>query len=213
LFTQAVQSLAKLIQLCLVNIPYKTNKIRPKLLKYYSYSLVIYDNNGREHNKKEHHESINLAIQGMGENAQFSIAIAVGVFGILAIFVSLDTHNVERVHDPFWSNALWTQPQWLRIVGIVLSIAYCALVLFGIQSYTTRRLYEGIMGEYQKKMNEEWFDNDIREIAKENKLANWIVKNICLINKKGNRRYKGIYLFLFLYLSITFSLWFVIMIL
>ena len=62
-------------------------------------------------------------------------------------------------------------------------------------------------------MNEEWFDNDIREIAKENKLANWIVKNIWLINKKGNRRYKGIYQFLILYLGIAFSLWLVIIIL
>ena len=72
---------------------------------------------------------------------------------------------------------------------------------------------EGIIGDYQKKINEEWFDNDIREIAKENKLADWIVKNIWLINKKRNRRYKGIYLFLILYLGIAFSLWLVIIIL
>jgi hypothetical protein len=115
--------------------------------------------------------------------------------------------------DMFWKNALWTQSLWIRVAGIILSIAYWALVLFGIQSYVTRRLYEGIIGDYQKKLNEEWFDNDIREIAKENKLANWIVKNIWLINKKGNRRYKGIYLFLILYLGIAFSLWLVIIIL
>jgi hypothetical protein len=41
--------------------------------------------NNNEH-KKVYHELINFATQGMGENAQFSIAIAVGVFGILAIF-------------------------------------------------------------------------------------------------------------------------------
>jgi hypothetical protein len=46
------------------------------------------DNNNREH-KKEYHEFINFAIQGMSENAQFSLAIAVGIFGILAIFVTI----------------------------------------------------------------------------------------------------------------------------
>ena len=58
----------------------KTNKINPNYFKNNSYSLLM-DNN-REH-KKEYHEFINFAIQGMGENAQFSLAIAVGIFGIL----------------------------------------------------------------------------------------------------------------------------------
>lgn len=109
------------------------------------------DNNIDER-KKVYHEFINFATQGMGENAQFTVAIAVGIFGILAIFVSLDTHNM-KVKDSFWENALWTQPLWIRGSGIILSIAYWALVLFGIQTYVSRRLYEGIMGDYQKKMN------------------------------------------------------------
>jgi hypothetical protein len=63
-------------------------------------------------------------------------------------------------------------------------------------------------------MNEEWwFDNDIKNIVKGNKLANWIVKNIWLINKKGKCRYKGIYIFLILYVGIALSLWFVIVVL
>src|SRR5215208_429948 len=126
--------------------------------------------------RRKYHELINSAIQGMGENAQFSVAIAVGVFGILAIFVSLDTHKNMTAEDVFWKNALWTQPQWIWGTGIVLSIAYWTLVLFGIQTYVSRRLYEGIMGDYLKKMNEEWYYNDIKEIAKENKIANLIVR-------------------------------------
>jgi hypothetical protein len=59
-----------------------------------------------------------------------------------------------------------------QAIGVVLSIAYWALVLFGMQSYVTRRLFEGVMGDYMKKMNEEWYYNDIKDIAKENKLAN-----------------------------------------
>jgi hypothetical protein len=62
------------------------------------------------------------------------------------------------------------------------------------------------MGNYQTRTKEEQFRNDIKEIAKENKLANWIVNNIWLINKKRNVRYKEIYLFLILYVGIAFSL-------
>jgi hypothetical protein len=51
-------------------------------------------NNGAEQ-KKIYHEFINFAIQGMSENAQFSLAIAVGIFGILAIFVSIATQKYE----------------------------------------------------------------------------------------------------------------------
>ncbi len=169
--------------------------------------------NNREH-KKEYHELINFAIQGMSENAQFSIAIAVGIFGILSIFVSLDIHNDdEAVQDSFWKNALWTQPPWIKRTCIVLSIAYWALVLFGMQSYVTRRLFEGLTGDYLKKMNEEGYYNDIKEIAKENKLANWMFNVIWSSNHERKDRYKGIYIVLFLYIGITFILWFFIIIL
>ena len=94
------------------------------------------------------------------------------------------------------------------MIGIVLSIAYWALVLFGMQSYVTRRLFEGVMGNYLKRMNEEWYYNDIKEIAKENKLANWMVKVIWASNHERKNRYKGIYKVLFLYIGITFILWF-----
>jgi hypothetical protein len=147
------------------------------------------DNDGEP--KKKYHELINSAIQGMGENAQFSVAIAVGVFGILAIFVSLDTHKNMTAEDVFWKNALWTQPQWIWGTGIVLSIAYWTLVLFGIQTYVSRRLYEGIMGDYLKKMNEEWYYNDIKEIAKENKIANLIVRLYGQVTMKEKIGIKG----------------------
>ena len=110
-------------------------------------------------------------MQGMGENAQFSIAIAVGIFGILSIFVSLDIHNDDKaVPGSFWKNALWTQPQWVQSTGIVLSIAYWALVLFGIQSYVTRRLFEGLMGNYLKRMNEEWYLTILKRLLKRTSL-------------------------------------------
>jgi hypothetical protein len=170
------------------------------------------DNNG-EDNKKAYHESINFAMQGMGENSQFTVAIAIGVFGILAIFVSLDSHKNMTAGDSLWENALWTQPLWIWSAGIILSIAYWALVLFGIQTYVSRRLFEGIMGDYLKRMNEEWYYNDIKEIAKENKLANLIFKKIWSSNHERKERYKGMYNVLILYLGIAFFLWLFIIIL
>jgi hypothetical protein len=169
------------------------------------------DNDGEP--KKKYHELINSAIQGMGENAQFSVAIAVGVFGILAIFVSLDTHKNMAAEGVFWKNALWMQPVSIVMIGIVLSIAYWALVLFGIQSYVSRRLFEGTMGNYLKRMNEERYYNDIKEIAKENKLANWMVRKIWSSNHERKDRYKGMYKVLILYIGIAFFLWLFIVLL
>jgi len=164
--------------------------------------------NDREH-KRGYHELINFAIQGMSENAQFSVAIAVGIFGILAIFASIHDHDNYN----FWENALWMQPLRVVMIGIVLSIAYWALVLFGIQSYVSRRLFEGTMGDYLKKMNEERYYNNIKEIAKENRLANWMVRKIWSSNHERKDRYKGMYKVLILYIGIAFFLWLFIVIL
>jgi hypothetical protein len=69
------------------------------------------------------------------------------------------------------------------------------------------------MGDYQKKMNEEWYYNDIKEIAKENKLANLMFKIIWSSNHERKDRYKGIYIVLFSYIGIAFLLWLFIIIL
>ena len=83
------------------------------------------NNNYYEHkNGQQYHEFINFAIQGMNENAQFAIAIAVGIFGILAIFVTLDTHKGMTPQDIFWKNALWTKPQW---IWLTYSTIHCLL--------------------------------------------------------------------------------------
>jgi hypothetical protein len=166
------------------------------------------DNNIGER-KKVYHEFINFTIQGMSENAQFLLAIAVGIFGILGIFVTINPPNDIKTQDPL-KNALWAQYPWVWSTGIVLSIAYWALILFGIQTYVSRRLFEGVMGDYLKKMNEEQYYNDIREIAKENKLANWMFNVIWSSNHERKDRYKGMYRVLVSYVGIAFFLWFFI---
>jgi hypothetical protein len=76
-----------------------------------------------------------------------------------------------------------------------------------------RRLYERIMRNYLKKINEKWYYTDIKEIAKENKTANWIVKTIRSTTHQTKDRYKGMYKVLILYVGIAFILWLFIVIL
>lgn len=163
--------------------------------------------------KKAYPGLIGHSIQAMSENAQFSIAIAVGIFGILAIFVSLDTHEGLESGDELLKKALWTQPIWIQTTGIVLSIAYWLLVLFGAQSYLTRRLFEGVVGHYEKMMNVEWYYGDIKEIVDENRVIRWMVEKIWATNHERKNRYKGLYTVLFSYLSIAALLWVFIIIL
>jgi hypothetical protein len=63
------------------------------------------------------------------------------------------------------------------------------------------------MGDYLKKMNEEQYYNDIRETAKENKLANLMFKIIWSSNHEMKDRYKGMYKVLISYVGIAFLLW------
>jgi hypothetical protein len=94
------------------------------------------NNNNNDHkNGQQYHESVNFATQQISENAQFSVVIAVGIFGILAVFATLNDHKVG-----FLENAPWTQSESIKFIGTVLLIAYWALVLFGMQTYVTRRL-------------------------------------------------------------------------
>jgi len=145
----------------------------------------------------------------MGENAQFTVAIAIGIIGIFAIFATINQHT----NDDFWKNPLWMQRPSIIMIGIILSIAYWALVLFGIQTYVSRRLFEGTMGNYLKRMNEEGYYNDIKEIAKENRLADWMVRKIWSSNHERKDRYKGMYKVLILYIGIAFFLWLFIILL
>jgi hypothetical protein len=125
----------------------------------------------------------------------------------------LDTHADLKPGDELTKRALWTQPIWIQVTGIVLSIAYWLLILFGIQSYLTRRLFEGVVGYYQKKMNEELYYNDIKGIASENKVVSWMVKTIWASNYERKDRYKGLYTVLFSYVIVAFLLWVFIIIL
>jgi hypothetical protein len=92
------------------------------------------------------------------------------------------------------------------------------LVLFGFQSYITRRMFarrmfEGLMGYYVNNMYPEWYDEDIKNIAKENKLAKWMVENIWASGASKRYRYKYLWSITILYFAITFFLYFFVAIL
>jgi hypothetical protein len=153
-------------------------------------------------------ERVRLAQQGAAENAQFSIAIAVGIFAILTMFLMINHHSIlnsldDKEEHLGLGNSFWNKGSWTFAEGTILSIAYWALVLFGLQSYISRRLFEGLIGYYVKDMYE-----DITRIAAENKLANWMVKRIWASNDEKNDRYKHLIPVIILYFSITFFLWF-----
>jgi hypothetical protein len=165
--------------------------------------------------KKRNSEKINFAQQGATENAQFMIAITVGIFGILTMFLMINhddtAHKVNlglKLQNGFLGKGLWAIAE-----GTILSIAYWALVLFGFQSYITRRMFEGLMGYYVNNMYPEWYDEDIKNIAKENKLAKWMVENIWASGDSKRYRYKYLWSITILYFAITFFLYFFVAIL
>jgi hypothetical protein len=52
-------------------------------------------------------------------------------------------------------------------------------------------------------MHEEWYYNNIKEIADENKDVSRVVKTICVTNHERKDRYKGDYPVLFSYMGVA----------
>jgi hypothetical protein len=71
--------------------------------------------NNREH-KKEYHELINFAIQGMSEECSVFHHNSGRSFWNLAIFVSINDHYDLDMSK----NALWMKPLSIKMIGIVL---------------------------------------------------------------------------------------------
>jgi len=49
-------------------------------------------------------EMIQFAIQGAADMAQVTVAVAIGIFGILGIFVAIKAIGGHMMKDPYW----WT---------------------------------------------------------------------------------------------------------
>ena len=78
--------------------------------------------------------SFNFAQQGATENAQFMIAITVGIFGILAMFLMInhyDTAHIVNLNLKL-QNGFLGKGLWAIAAGTILSIAYLGLDSFRV---------------------------------------------------------------------------------
>ena len=134
--------------------------------------LLFYRMIDSEDQKKRNGEKANIAIQAMADNAQVTIAVAIGIFGILAIFITINDQPITINGQP----SSWTKnANLLPAAVIILSIAYWGIVILGLSCYIFRRLFEGLMNEYTKIGYPE-YENEIRQIAKRNKLTHLLIK-------------------------------------
>jgi predicted permease len=184
---------------------------KPSILKGL---LLFYCMDSFDEQKRSTRERIRFAQQGATENAQFSIAITVGIFAILTMFLMINHHVILNSPDIGKAeplrfdlvNSFWNKGSWTAAEGIILSVAYWALILFGFLSYVSRRLFEGLIGYYLRSMNEPWHE-DIERIAEENRLASWVVKGIWSSSYDKKDRYKHLWRVMTLYFLIACLLW------
>lgn len=92
-------------------------------------------------------EKINFAVQGMAESGSF--------WNPYLVFY--DAYGKPfRVRRRLMDNDLWYN----------ITVAYWALVLFGFQSYLSRRLFEGLIGYYQGTIRKAHTKNGMRILSK-----------------------------------------------
>ena len=87
---------------------------------------------------------IQFAIQGVADMAQVTVAVAIGIFGILGIFVAITATGGHIIEDPYW----WTTDLWKLREVVTLSVAYLGPVTLGLVCYVYRRLFEAMIDEY-----------------------------------------------------------------
>lgn len=76
----------------------------------------------------------------------------------------------------------------------------------GRLEYGMEYQHEGMVGYYLKKLNEDWYYDDLKNIVKQNRLANWVVKNIWTSSHERKEMFKGTYPVIFSYVEIAFLL-------
>lgn len=94
-------------------------------------------------------DKIQFSIQGGADMANVTIAVAVGLFGILSILVVLQTSDRETHFGQLW----WfmKDPWHLLPAFFVLTAAYFGISLLGFTCFVYRRQFEGLTAYYSKK--------------------------------------------------------------
>ena len=100
--------------------------------------------------------------------SQLSLAVAIGLFGILAVSVGID--QVVTHHTGLWE---WKHmiKLWELLSKIILLVAYFALVIVGSVCILQHKLYSLLQEKYISK-HEEDLINDIKELRK----LNWLFR-------------------------------------
>jgi hypothetical protein len=105
--------------------------------------------------------------QWISDLSQLSLAVAIGLFGILAISVGIDQvshhHNLLELQQKGKS--------WEFLSKIILLAAYFALVIVGATCLLQHKLYSLLQEKYISKYQGDLI-NDIKEVAE----LNWLLR-------------------------------------
>lgn len=142
-------------------------------------------------------EKIQLAMQGIMDNSNFVIAIAVGLFGVLTLFVQLAVPEHEPKSLPFSTSLL---------IWITLTVAYWALIVLGLVAHAYHRMNTAIIETYIKEHYRD-YKEDMKSATKGNWIMTLVIKRFWLDKptEKVNKGYNM--LTLLFYNSILSIFW------
>jgi hypothetical protein len=145
-------------------------------------------------------EKMQLAQQGVMDNSNFAIAIAVGIFGVLTLFVQIAGHK------PLFPIDL--------IIWITLTVSYWVLIVLGMVAHAHHRINVAIIETYIKGHYQQ-YKEDMKNATKGNWIMTLAIKRFWLDKptEKVNKEYNFLTIsFLviafFLYLGIGILVWF-----
>lgn len=116
-------------------------------------------------------EKIQFAIQGVMDSSNFAIAIAVGIFGVLTLFMQTSEANLDAI-------ASWT-------ARIALSVAYWVLILMGLVSHASNRMYNAVIEKYIENHYSD-YKEDLQRAMRGNRIMSWTI-NLLWLNKSSKR--------------------------
>lgn len=120
----------------------------------------------------EKHDLLEIGLQGMTDHSQIAVAVAIGIFGILAVLAALKTVG----HDNEF---------WFFVANVILTIAYIGLVLLGVVSMAHHRVYSLVVSAYMKEKHG-GFEDKLKSYAKDNWFSRISLRYLC-DSKKTNK--------------------------
>ena len=121
-------------------------------------------------------EKIQLAMLVVMDNSNFAIAIVVGLFGVLTLFVQIS--EPEHGSRPF--------PISLVIL-ITLTVAYWVLIVLGLVAHAYHRMNTAIIEPYIKEHYRD-YKEDMKSATKGNWIMTLAIK--ALLARQTNRKSK-----------------------